>query len=498
MKNFITLLAIITLPIYGSAQSFTVTVTNGYGSGTFNAGDTVHIWAKELKQDTVFTYWSGDTTLLNYPNEWHQLFIMPNKNVSFTANFDTLIPSATLQSENIQGADTIKPVLYYFPQNPIGVVFLFHGTAGNMNIWVEGADNRQITKDLMYNNFAVVITEAEEITRNTDIDKSGVLRWITGSADPKFITESNNIDIQNISALIDTFETRGLMPVGINKFAIGMSNGASFSGTVSRALGFKAATPYCAPGILEVYANTSTATQWCMAKFDDNPNVGIQGYYNAQSLSDLLDSLGVCTQTTYLNDRSPIYPEVFMRTNYLSLQQSEAIYNELGNSGFFDTLNVYTYMNIYSDTLFNHIVNFNSSSTYPVLYALKTGDPTVLGAVRGVMDVTHAGHKFYAEHNKRTIDFLLHHCDTPLGVNYPYSKESSVRVYPNPTTDKINFYLPQNTLIKTVEVYNLLGENIKPRINTHSISLGGFKNGIYVLKITDEKGNVVTQKIIKN
>src|SRR5450432_1866553 len=64
-------------------DSFTVSVTGGYGAGKYKTGDTVHIWSNGLGTTQLFDTWSGDNALLNN-NDWHSWFIMPARNVSFT------------------------------------------------------------------------------------------------------------------------------------------------------------------------------------------------------------------------------------------------------------------------------------------------------------------------------------------------------------------------------------------------------------------------------
>ncbi len=457
---------------------------DGYGSGTFSAGDTVHVWAREMDQSTVFINWTGDSSLLFHANEWHTSFVMPANDVSFQANYETI--SGSLSFESIMGADTLKPVLYHFPQDPVGVVFLFHGTGASYNIWVKSADYLQMVKDLVYHNFAIIITEAEEVTTQTEIVQDNNLRWLTDSI---YIFENFNVDIQNIHALLDTFEARGLISPTLDKFAIGMSNGAIFSGTVSNALGFKAAVPYCASGVLAAYVNTSTATQWCMAKYDDNPNVGVSGYNNALGLSNLLADRGICTKETYVHDRSPIYPQIFLRTNYLTLPQSVAIYNELANFGFLDTINGYTYMNIFSEELFSIV-----DPTYPVLYALKNGNPTVYIAVRSVMDVTNAGHKFFSEHNKRTIDFLINQCDLADGTNETHLS-TFPKIYPNPGAEFLNIEV-KNQPEFSVNIFNYLGQLMMHTNNKSQLNVSSLADGLYFIEI--EIGDeVFTEKFIK-
>ncbi len=65
-------------------DSFTVTVNNGYGSGKYKTGDTVHIFSQNYSDNQLFNKWSGDSSVLNNAEEWHTWFIMPDKNVSFT------------------------------------------------------------------------------------------------------------------------------------------------------------------------------------------------------------------------------------------------------------------------------------------------------------------------------------------------------------------------------------------------------------------------------
>ena len=58
--------------------AFQVTVTNGFGSGTYDAGTTVHIWASHNPKTQVVTRWSGDSDVLIDVGEWHTSFVMPS------------------------------------------------------------------------------------------------------------------------------------------------------------------------------------------------------------------------------------------------------------------------------------------------------------------------------------------------------------------------------------------------------------------------------------
>ena len=76
----------------------------------------------------------------------------------------------------------------------------------------------------------------------------------------------------------------------------------------------------------------------------------------------------------------------------------------------------------------------------------------------------------------------------------------NVSVYPNPSNSDWNFRTP-NTVINSVEVFNLLGKRVASQRNNNSteasISTQGLTNGIYIARITTEQG-AKSVKLIKN
>ena len=80
------------------------------------------------------------------------------------------------------------------------------------------------------------------------------------------------------------------------------------------------------------------------------------------------------------------------------------------------------------------------------------------------------------------------------------TKFINVSVYPNPSSSNWNFRTP-NTVIKSVEVFNLLGKRVASQRNNNSteasISTQGLSSGIYIARITTEQG-AKSVKLIKN
>ena len=60
-----------------AAATHQVTVSGGFGSGSYAPGAIVHVWADVDPRTEVVTGWSGDDELLAGPQEWHTTFTMP-------------------------------------------------------------------------------------------------------------------------------------------------------------------------------------------------------------------------------------------------------------------------------------------------------------------------------------------------------------------------------------------------------------------------------------
>ena len=82
----------------------------------------------------------------------------------------------------------------------------------------------------------------------------------------------------------------------------------------------------------------------------------------------------------------------------------------------------------------------------------------------------------------------------PLGVDE--SVKDNIRVYPNPSNDVFNV---EGEDIRKVEVFNAYGQAIyakETKNNFEKIDLSGHANGVYLLRVVNEKGTM-TQQIIK-
>lgn len=86
---------------------------------------------------------------------------------------------------------------------------------------------------------------------------------------------------------------------------------------------------------------------------------------------------------------------------------------------------------------------------------------------------------------------------TPLGVTTTVKAEENIKVYPNPAREAINILLDNNDNIKTVGVYNLIGQPISMYHivgNSANIPLTEVPSGVYFLRMYDGQGKTVATR----
>jgi hypothetical protein len=377
-------------------DSFTVTVSNGYGAGKYKMGDTVHIFSIAYTDNQSFDKWAGsDVTLLNSFEEWHTWFIMPAKNISFAGSIKSIAP-VTLQYEQIKGRDRLKPVYYYFPAGHKGFVYLLHGTGGNAANVAGSYEFKQLYKELVNDNFGVIITESEESTTGIDANADGKIRW--GSTP---IDTVSNIDYANIRIITDTFYKRGITNRSKARYSAGMSNGGAFSAALSTVYKYTAGISYCAPGGGALASSSSTPFQFCMARFDNNENVGTQGNADALANSKTLTSRGICSKY-FMKEHAPLYAERFARRGDITIVKSAAVFNELKSKGYLDKKN---YFIGFSDVL--STAYQTNPASFPELFGLT---PLQKLFVIEQIDLSVSDHQMYSDYNSATLKFLNKQC----------------------------------------------------------------------------------------
>ena len=141
--------------------------------------------------------------------------------------------------------------------------------------------------------------------------------------------------------------------------------------------------------------------QFCMARFDNNENVGPTGNANALTNSQTFTSRGICSKY-YMQEHSPLYPERFARKGDITIAKSTSVFNELKSKGFLNSKN---YFIGFSDAL-TTAYQANPTS-FPELNSLNILQRlTVIEQI----DLAIADHQMYSDYNRATLKFLNTQC----------------------------------------------------------------------------------------
>ena len=90
-------------------------------------------------------------------------------------------------------------------------------------------------------------------------------------------------------------------------------------------------------------------------------------------------------------------------------------------------------------------------------------------------------------------------CVGPNKVKELVNAKNEMELFPNPTSDVINFRCSNKKTILEYVIYNAMGKQVVNNkvVNTNEIFVGNFANGIYFLKLKFVDGAIATKKFIK-
>lgn len=308
-----------------------LTVGNGYGSGIYPSGSTVHVFAAVQPQNQLVTSWTGDAGLLDDPLEWHSTLVMPAADASVTA---TIVARPVSLAVSTYTGTTARPktVRSLIPAGARGLVLFLHGTSGD-DTFITKEESFYVALRALESGYGVLGTEAEEAVAG-DLNGDGKLRWDASLA-------SSNVDLGNLDSLIASLRASGAIGPTTPLLVLGMSNGGSMAvslGAVGAApsaatfpnLRFAAAISFCAEARSTAVALTTTPTAWLLCANDDNDEVDNA---TAAANSAALAARGVPTMLG-LHPASPLYDQRFVRVPGVTLATSLALAADARAAGF--------------------------------------------------------------------------------------------------------------------------------------------------------------------
>jgi hypothetical protein len=433
--------------------TFTLSVINGYGSGTYAGGTVVDIFANPQPNGFAFNAWTGSTSYLADPGTWHTTATAAaGASITVTANNTLSAPAISPTVVQIPGTDTgatsnqvttpSSPVVldtgaYQIPAaHPAGIIFEFHGKGGSYTSWFSNWDKLYFNAEALAAGYGIVA-----------INSAATGYWDSQTLYP------NNLDVQNVQATIKYLEGLSIMSASDRIYGLGESDGGGFDAAVSRYLNFRATSLQIISGAEAAYdpslniptvngiSHTLIPTIWELMQNDGTSGVTspppypnpigtgptsiAQAYCNAVELQTLANPVAACnTNVTvnpypnsfpnlnfYMNPPSPAYPARFAILG-ISASTAQTIDAWMQTQGCIDANGMILHDPYQSVDYSANPVTFNCSQT--PLYKQFSAAPTSLTAAQASaleeqFLIAYAEHHFYSEYTDKVIAFFKAH-----------------------------------------------------------------------------------------
>ena len=98
-----------------------------------------------------------------------------------------------------------------------------------------------------------------------------------------------------------------------------------------------------------------------------------------------------------------------------------------------------------------------------------------------------------------SVDFETYHTQIFLtdNVGIEDQDKSTISVYPNPVSRTLNINYGNKNTVERVRIYDLFGREIfSANEAVNNIDLSGFREGIYIIEMSEKNGNRIIKKIL--
>lgn len=141
--------------------------------------------------------------------------------------------------------------------------------------------------------------------------------------------------------------------------------------------------------------------------------------------------------------------------------------------------------------------NFGSSSGYFVMFDANPTTNFSSSSFPSGQGVLNSPNRFYIPDGTynvsvSVVNFYVFN-KAVLGTNL-FDKKPQIIFYPSPSTTKITF----NKNVKFVSIFTLENKLVNTKFENSEIDISSFSNGVYLVRFTDQDGNIFIDKLIKN
>ena len=222
-----------------------------------------------------------------------------------------------------------------------------------------------------------------------------------------------------------------------------------------------------------------------LAAFSNAASINISGN-DITDISSLLNASNVIVSSRTSGER-----QTRARTEFTGLQTLDVSNNKIENIDISElsSLNTLTTLNVSNNNL--KYLNINNGHNISLTTFNATGNPDLTCIQVDNVDkaTNEAG---WSKDNSASYNTF---CSRALSVDQNQLKEF-ISVYPNPVNSILNIEVNNQIKIEKIQLFNIVGKLVKEEKEVNQLSVNQLVKGMYLLKITTDKG-VLTQKILK-
>jgi hypothetical protein len=246
--------------------------------------------------------------------------------------------------------------------------------------------------------------------------------------------------------------------------------------------------------VLDDFGNVYT-TGWFRGTSDFDPTAGTNFLTSINNSADIVIFKFGCGDTTSLTitDTSDCLGYVLNGTTYTTSGTFvQTVLNTLGCDSTI-TLNL-TVIPVGSITLTVNGNTLGVVESYAGYQWLRNGQPIGGATSNTYTYIENGNYSVVVINNNGCSDTSEVHVVSHLSIS-DYSLADQIRIFPNPTADKINVQSPDPVNMIVIDIY---GRKIRQVNNIKQHSIKDLSDGMYFLEIVDKKGQLIkTVKIIK-
>jgi dienelactone hydrolase len=290
-----------------------------------------------------------------------------------------VVPIYTASFSSFEGF----PVISYVPENPTGIVFLFHGTTGSANIATK-LEMTDMLNHLVARGYGFVSTDSTNRTTK---------QWDNGS-----LSLTTNPDLARLSRLYASMVTAGKITSQTPIYAIGMSDGAGFASVFSQAFknaGYPVAAIAPSHGQIPVAVRNAGGLK-VPALFALGANDPLVNNARVEIQVALLSRSGIPT-AIYVEPETLLQPARYLRVPGIDTTTADAVFSAAVAAGLYDASGHRLVSTAAVDAAFPHLT----------LPASVTDDQRK--SLLEETDVVMAVHVYSATYATQTADFFDAH-----------------------------------------------------------------------------------------